>query len=400
VTQYDGANWELARWTGTSTNAVLDQAPMTVNEGEWWFSRIRREGQTFMSRHWQHGTKEPKDWLNIATDSTYFLAGEPSSPTLMWYAHSGITDNLMRIAWWGMANGGGVAPLQYPKKKAFSLVDTPSDVRFATTRKIWTNQPPEGTQLDTDNPITKGMIIAVPFNDNSTEGVDDVGQLGRDYSGKENHATVLSTATRIGRNLSKAGLGVTRAWDFTALTNYLAYFTFKGYNKNEGTMMWWFMRKWDDTLPQWPTVIYPNVSGSGQNQMFWNNTSDQWSFNFVPGGANLLVRADAISQYEWAQCAMVWSVAQNFSGAYVNGVLENSGVYSSPASDITQLRYVDPTNNEGDAEYGPLYHWSRALSAGEVQSVAQRPWQIFKPRTIHVPFPEKLPDLARIEKPW
>ena len=248
-----------------------------------------------------------------------------------------------------------------------------------TFRKPWTEQPPAGTPIDWSNPLAKGLVFGVNYNQ---PAVAAGGTLRFEAGSAEYPSTGTGRPTAI-----SAITG-----DF--VPDY--HGSLRGLKSSTG----------------WFKMSLPNFDPTG---------GGDWScFHLVKFHStidHMLLSIDTQADFQiWADVNVGQLRPALYDGAATygsDGSIVTDQVYSlvfthNDAADdvifyqdgnntISDLTFTQPNNDEmvwagtgpgtkiANATWFATLFWDRPLTQGEVTALSQNPWQIFKPETIMVP---------------
>lgn len=271
-------------------------------------------------------------------------------------------------------------------------------------------QPPAGTPIDWSNPLTQGLLFFAP-----------VDQFGRDaVSGEAPTSLGVGGQIRLEHNAGNLGSG----WCFdtrggvesgdgegfywgTGLKN--GTFPKDFYNRGQGSLGWTTMtwaRRESDTVA-WQ--MYFGVARDGNNYyqgcLVRDGTNNEvvlrmqdatGSDSALLGGTDFAIRASGVDH--WVGTMQNTGSASRMT-LYKNGVVSETITTGSGRSvelDAISTNECGIVANAYAFNADPLDGitmanaiWNRELSAAEVASLYENPWQIFKPRNIYIGTPPK-----------
>jgi hypothetical protein len=262
-----------------------------------------------------------------------------------------------------------------------------TDLGTTIIKKPWTKQPPAGTPIDWDNPITEGLVFAGPREDGSNI------VLGSNLSGpgtlrstaKLNYPTINGRALN---NIDNDNGGL--EWTDQQLIDDDSPITILGLcNPAADAVAGSSLLSVGDGAAN-ASGLFLNVSETGAT------SSGQFCFLIASTGGNILSGASpaAAINGEWRTFVGQGEPGTvNRTKLWVNGVsipldTSTSGDTSgwSVSTLSTGLWHLGERTPDGDP-IGSLplaLAWRRLLTEAEVYKVSANPWQIFKPQKIYL----------------
>lgn len=286
----------------------------------------------------------------------------------------------------GLSNGELIEIAKNPHAlfegpKLFALADPLPDTRvLEVPQPVWTSQPPEGTQIDWSNPITNGLKFAwsgtnptraiVPGRYGATGSKNET-TAGVRRGGHESHATDAGHVIQINDVLDTADFSQD-ACIVAVFEPDSSLFTPSG---NPGRILHVGTDQDDPML----MVGWSSSSGYVEGRCF--NGSVRTSQSNTAGGT--------LTEGEVAVvAAQVDGGGENLT-VYTNGVgSSNTAASGNLNSQSTSVGICNSDATEARAGEGYVFAgfvWNRSLTEVEHKSLADNPWQLFKPQYLQVP---------------
>lgn len=291
---------------------------------------------------------------------------------------------------------------RFKSRLNFAFADLPDNVRFATIKKPWTEQPPAGTPIDWSNPLTKGLATVVSGNTNIGAARDIV-------TGKPDYLLNASGGGSVDPEIIGTDKGQALSnrpdsqyfWQHNSVhpgnqlySSCLVLFRVGTYAPS-GAMLFGSGETASSSAHRFGIKSYSssiqamcNTSGGGYQAAAWvtSQPTETWILaigTFNSQSQELELYVDGINR---ASQTLIDTSGINSTGTYEYKIL--NGNIADPNREIA-----------GDVALAMAWH-GRALTAPEVASLSENPWQIFEPQEVMVPFNEALPELVTWEEEW
>ena len=241
----------------------------------------------------------------------------------------------------------------------------------------WTVQPPPGTPIDWDNPLTQGLFFC--------------------YQGAESHElTTGSRPTLLGTLASPllvpTGTGLSIDWNATSSMAYTAYQD--GPTVNTVTVLCYAQKV---GTPVDSAILigkgYDNTAGDASYGLMWNLNGSQGANSVttvIMDGGNRKFTASAVAPIALTTpSVLIGTYDQTYLRNFQNGI-----EYGTPtALTVVPNQYTGAGNSmmvsgysdaaAGDEWAGNIFMgavWSRALNPAEIADISANPWQVFHRR--------------------
>ena len=241
----------------------------------------------------------------------------------------------------------------------------------------WTVQPPPGTPIDWDNPLTQGLFFC--------------------YQGAESHElTTGSRPTLLGTLASPllvpTGTGLSIDWNATSSMAYTAYQD--GPTVNTVTVLCYAQKV---GTPVDNAILigkgYDNTAGDASYGLIWNLDGSQGANSvttMIMDGGNRKFTASAVAPIALTTpSVLIGTYDQTYLRNFQNGI-----EYGTPtALTVVPKQYTGAGNSMMVSGYsdaaagfewaGNIFMgavWSRALNPAEIADISANPWQVFHRR--------------------
>lgn len=226
----------------------------------------------------------------------------------------------------------------------------------------WTTRPPVGTPIDWGHPLAGGLALALVFAEGAGVPYNLVTGKAGSYTGSP---TPSWGSGPNGWRLACSGTGYVNT-GFTPSASYTRATIFYSGNCTSSNMMF-------------------AGQGSANNNFGILRNSDGNTYFAVENGSANYPYCSSVSGEQ--SLAMAWDGGATSIAGYLNGVAQTltSMGGSTPSSHTAgsewTVNYESAFGSYGAAGYDCVFGWiGRALSAVEVRSLHQNPWQLFLPR--------------------
>lgn len=225
------------------------------------------------------------------------------------------------------------------------------------SKRPWASQPQGPVQIDWSNPITKGLVTVIGAD---TEFV----------SGKPMGNTGGCT-----KSITKFGVGRS----FTSATQFLSVNAPDNFLTSACTILSLFNRGGNTPCLLLGQIDHSSETWAGTN--LWVRSNNQ--LDFLRGSVQY--RFSSQSEVPSGECCVVVTHNGNYVTApvaLVNGLqMTFSLISANPFSTSTNPVRVGALHSSAAPSMSSTLSvaWNRALSAAEIRSINQNPWQIFKP---------------------
>ena len=244
----------------------------------------------------------------------------------------------------------------------------------------WTRQPQMAVGVDWGNPLTRQLRVCVTpksfYNDKLPSRINGVQEwvsrdgIGFDFVAASSQYVDLGT----GAQLDVTGAISILVWyNLTSIPGSPAGFSLFSKDGNTGGRAYTF------------DLYRDTASAAASGLRLYVNGGGSIGTNMVVEGRLPVAGDDRIA-------IVTRSVANNFTGIYVDGLLAASTTCSTVTPTATASLRMGARAYAGVEDYfsGRIRlaaMWARSLSATEVQSLSRNPWQLFAPQQIIIPTP-------------
>ena len=362
--------------TSWGTEETLGLTAFTYTS-DWVWMRLGRVDNVIRAKIWNDGSPEPHVWQISDVPDTVYGALFPAYGVQYYIPAPYALDTF------------GVG-LDAEAPKSIYDIDEAPPIGPAVIRRPWTKQPPVGTKIDWSNPIARKLAFL-------WSGPHTGGGYGADLiSGYKvpNYGTgddvVVGTDAK-GHIASQVNDGASvKMLDFDSAPSFDCI----------GGYSWFVIQRLTDSSVTWRTALalyngtgfedtdiiamaYPITDVTGRAQVYGGpGGSINWD-NDVPWTAN-----DG-AWHTWG-VSTPWSATGTrgfFDGKYVASTADTLG-NAAETVDAVQLLSNDTWQEEGlggDLLLAAVF--KERLSDAEQASLAENPWQVFKPKSIYVATP-------------
>lgn len=224
----------------------------------------------------------------------------------------------------------------------------------------WDSQPQEATDVDRENPLTRGLVDILPAWRRRTAS----GNLAT------TQGTVADSVAVDGRSLLITGAGVNDdnyggEWSTTsAPMSALAFYKV-------------------NTIPAGTSRLFSNFSSVTRGWMFSPNAAN-FRVLVASAGVNTTLTGSAIAT---GRKIDIFTTTGTSTAYWENGVLTASNASHAAMAGPLGNNYVgsDGTTASVQADYYLFGIWNRVLADAEIREITRNPWQLFAPRSIWVP---------------
>jgi hypothetical protein len=244
--------------------------------------------------------------------------------------------------------------------------------RFREVSAPWTEQPQENVEIDWNNPLSKGLVIAVlPFS-NINHVDKSVLETAPGYTTVSAQKGIATSSEYIRWPEPASASADGSQYDLAELTAFVF-----GYQTSTQNVASAFSRAQGSSgANSWGIGLHGGSNNGAYCQF---------------GGITLQPAATYANVTTPTTALMTAGVSSGIK-LYVNGKLQQTGSYVAPTyqySPGTERRVVfGSKTGPGVATTNRMFlglFWNRVLQDDEVASISNNPWQLFEPRRIQVP---------------
>lgn len=278
--------------------------------------------------------------------------------------------------------------------KTFTFADVPSDSHLVPVRMPWKEQPPAGTPIDWENPITRKLgALYLP------------GQTNRDLVAHRHLTEEFGTFVK---SVGVDGLEM----DFSNGT--LTHRSDPVLDDGGADASLFVLGHADGTSLDVHVACVEDVGGSAAVFEIYTDTNivsylrraTSSTACTATGPAHNGERFAALAVSETQTSRKLYTKVGKGNVATTSNTTD-AGATADPLGNtsIAGYRYLSGTLNPLDGQNVIAAVWNRALTTAEAKSLLENPWQIFEPQIVWVPFDEAVADLATFEMdhtdmPW